>query len=306
MFKVPEEARITKDLERKLKLPPGIGTESSDGNNGFFIFMFAGYEVRVQASDSKEWRPIKGYEGLYEISNYGEIKALEKDIDMTFGGKRHHTQTILSKEENGEYPRIALSKEGETKKFLIHRLVAEHFINNPRNFPIVNHIDGNKNNSLVTNLEWCSHEYNLHHSIENGLRAGLKTEDILFIKELLESGEQITEIATAYNKSRQTIFDIRAGRHRDLNNNDYTRYDGFPIWEHCSVSINRARTPSWEIMCAVKDLFWDEEDVVVQFHPKKSEYVNNHPHVLHLWRQVGKEYELPDSILVGFKDSEVN
>lgn len=77
-------------------------------------------------------------------------------------------------------------------------------------------------------------------------------------------------------------------------------------WEHCSVSINRDRTPSWEIMCAVKDLFWDEEDTVIQFHPKKSEYVNCHPHVLHLWRPTDKEIELPDSILVGFKDSEVN
>lgn len=73
-------------------------------------------------------------------------------------------------------------------------------------------------------------------------------------------------------------------------------------WEHCSVSINRDRPPSWDIMCAVKDLFWDEEDTVIQFHPKKSEYVNNHPHVLHLWRPTDKEIELPDSILVGIKE----
>lgn len=72
-------------------------------------------------------------------------------------------------------------------------------------------------------------------------------------------------------------------------------------WEHCSVSINRQRTPSWEIMCAVKALFWGEEDTVIQFHPKKSEYVNMHPHVLHLWRPTEGELLLPDSILVGIK-----
>jgi hypothetical protein len=73
-------------------------------------------------------------------------------------------------------------------------------------------------------------------------------------------------------------------------------------WEHCSVSINRDRTPTWEVMCAVKDLFWDAEDTVIQFHPKKSEYVNCHPYVLHLWRPTEKEIELPDSILVGIKE----
>lgn len=54
-------------------------------------------------------------------------------------------------------------------------------------------------------------------------------------------------------------------------------------WEHVSVSL-RNRTPTWDEMCYVKDLFWDPEDVVVQFHPKRSEYVNVHPNCLHLWR----------------------
>lgn len=54
-------------------------------------------------------------------------------------------------------------------------------------------------------------------------------------------------------------------------------------WEHVSVSTPH-RIPTWLEMCLVKDLFWDDEEVVVQFHPRKSEYVNQHPHVLHLWR----------------------
>lgn len=73
-------------------------------------------------------------------------------------------------------------------------------------------------------------------------------------------------------------------------------------WEHVSVTINRKRTPSWEIMCYVKNLFWDEDDVVIQFHPPKSQYVNNHEFCLHLWRQIGVIQCLPDSILVGLKE----
>jgi hypothetical protein len=71
-------------------------------------------------------------------------------------------------------------------------------------------------------------------------------------------------------------------------------------WEHVSISTRR-RVPNWQEMCFVKDLFWDEEECVVQFHPPRSEYVNNHPHVLHLWRQKAG-FPMPPSILVGVKD----
>jgi hypothetical protein len=70
------------------------------------------------------------------------------------------------------------------------------------------------------------------------------------------------------------------------------------MWEHVSVSGNR-RPPNWEEMCWVKDLFWDDEETVVQFHPPKSEYVNMHPHCLHLWKPLGRDIPRPNSILVG-------
>jgi hypothetical protein len=75
-------------------------------------------------------------------------------------------------------------------------------------------------------------------------------------------------------------------------------------WEHVSVTLrikNKYNTPSWDDMCYIKDLFWDEEDTVIQIHPKKSEYVNNHPYVLHLWRPSNGIFPTPDSILVGIK-----
>lgn len=71
----------------------------------------------------------------------------------------------------------------------------------------------------------------------------------------------------------------------------------FPGWEHVSVSLEN-RTPSWDEMQFIKTLFWDDEETVLQFHPKKSKYKNQHPYVLHLWRQVGINHPLPPSILV--------
>jgi hypothetical protein len=69
-------------------------------------------------------------------------------------------------------------------------------------------------------------------------------------------------------------------------------------WEHVSVSLSH-RTPNWREMCFIKDLFWDEEDVVIQYHPKKSEYVNLHNNYLHLWRPIGVELPTPPKELVG-------
>lgn len=79
---------------------------------------------------------------------------------------------------------------------------------------------------------------------------------------------------------------------------------GWPRWEHVSVSARNsktARTPTWKEMCYVKRLCWDPEDVVMQLHPKESEYVNCHPHVLHLWRPLDAEIPTPPSVFVGPK-----
>lgn len=73
-------------------------------------------------------------------------------------------------------------------------------------------------------------------------------------------------------------------------------------WEHVSVApYKRNYTPSWDDMCRVKDMFWNEEETVVQYHPAKSEYVNNIPNCLHLWRPIIAPLPYPPSIMVGLK-----
>ncbi len=69
-------------------------------------------------------------------------------------------------------------------------------------------------------------------------------------------------------------------------------------WEHVSVS-RQDRPPTWDEMCQIKAMFWDEEDCVVQYHPPRSEYVNNHPNCLHLWRPLDVAMPMPQRIMVG-------
>ncbi len=72
-------------------------------------------------------------------------------------------------------------------------------------------------------------------------------------------------------------------------------------WEHVSVSCKK-RPPNWKEMCFVKALFWDDEDTVMQLHPPKSQWINNHPYCLHLWRPLKETIPLPPQITVGFKE----
>lgn len=97
-----------------------------------------------------EWKAIEGYEGLYEVSNTGEIR----------NAKGKTKKSSLKKGVNTNYKEISLWKDGKNKRFLVHRLVAKAFIPNPNNYPIINHKDENGTNNCVENLEWCNHRYN--------------------------------------------------------------------------------------------------------------------------------------------------
>lgn len=108
------------------------------------------------------WKDIKGYEGYYQISNFGNVKSLKFN---------HGTRSKLLKPfDNEGYTRVKLFIKNNGKRFLVHRLVAENFIPNPKNKPFVNHIDGNKSNNFVENLEWVTSSENVVHAIQNGLR----------------------------------------------------------------------------------------------------------------------------------------
>ena len=106
------------------------------------------------------WKPVEGYEDLYEVSNYGRVKSISfRNRMATFSREK-----MLSPLKIRGYLRVSLCKNGKHKYFSIHRLVAEHFILNLENKPCVNHKDGDKHNNCVNNLEWCTYSENEQHS----------------------------------------------------------------------------------------------------------------------------------------------
>ena len=108
------------------------------------------------------WKDIKGYENKYKISNYGEVISLPRF-------KKNHSklQEVPTKKisqyinKNNGYVYVYLCNNGKYKNVRLHKIVAENFIDNPNNYTQINHIDGNKTNNRVDNLEWCDCSYNI-------------------------------------------------------------------------------------------------------------------------------------------------
>ena len=112
----------------------------------------------------EEWRGIKDYKGLYQVSNTGKVKSLERTVRCARGYKIV-PEKILEGYDNGNgYLYVKLCKEGKRKQYRINRLVAQAFLENPQNLPEVNHKDKNPKNNCVDNLEWCTRQYNVEYS----------------------------------------------------------------------------------------------------------------------------------------------
>ena len=118
------------------------------------------------------WKAIKNYEGLYEVSNTGKVKSLNRVIINKHGKEQKYNEIILKpynyQMPNSWYSTITLCKNHVAKKMLLHRLIAEAFIENCDNKPHINHIDNNGLNNSIENLEWCTHSENMIHAQKQG------------------------------------------------------------------------------------------------------------------------------------------
>lgn len=110
------------------------------------------------------WKDIVGYVGFYQVSSRGNVRALDR-VDCRNRHRPAHPCRMI-KNADGYY-KVELCKDGKKTRFFVHRLVALHFIPNPNGYDCINHIDENKTNNHVANLEWCTREYNNNYGVRN-------------------------------------------------------------------------------------------------------------------------------------------
>lgn len=155
------------------------------------------------------WKPIKDYEELYEVSNLGRVKSLK-------------TNLILKPEVKNGYLSVNLYGRYRIKHYYIHRLVAEAFMKNPNNHEYINHIDCDKQNNNVNNLEWCSQKHNIEESIKNNLQLRVKPVEI----EKIETGEKYKFLTMKEASTFMFNHDRKLSRLKERYGNRFT-YDGW-------------------------------------------------------------------------------
>ena len=165
----------------------------------------------------ENWKDIQGYEGLYQVSNLGMVKSLERSVYHPITKIQKIPQKILKPDIKRGYASVALCLNGIKKSFVIHRIVAFHFVENYQSKPEVNHIDGNKLNNVFTNLEWCTSSENQIHAVKNNLQksgeehANSKLNEKQ-AKEIKTSNLSYSQLAKIYGVNKSCIYSCKKGK----------------------------------------------------------------------------------------------
>lgn len=198
------------------------------------------------------WKDIEGYEGLYQVSNLGRIKSLKRQKsngkNLVYIDEKILTQNIT----NWGYYRVALYKNGIRKYHRVHRLVATAFLPNPENKEQVNHIDGNKLNNNLDNLEWSTRIENIHHAKINGLYSNNCDSNYILLK------DDDNNIISQYNSKRKLaeIININEGKILKVFDNNGVNYEMInEIDESCPLNktINSFKRSSKYYPMAIYD-----------------------------------------------------
>ena len=146
----------------------------------------------------EEWKAIIGYEGLYDISNYGRVRSY-KNNKWGLSDNSKVLKGMMGK----HYLTVTLCKDNVKKTYNVHELVAKHFIKNNNGLREINHIDGNKLNNKVDNLEWCTHKENMQHAGQHGLF--VKRQRTVICKETGEEFNSITSASKSVNGKQSSL-----------------------------------------------------------------------------------------------------
>jgi len=165
------------------------------------------------------WKDVKGYEGFYQVSNMGNVKSLKRTVPHPRSKVITYRERIMRPSDTNGYKLLRLSRNGTSTHFLVHRLVAMHFLHNTKNSPEVNHIDYDRSNNKADNLEWCTSHENKQHSADkyrgsNNGTAILKEAQVVEIKSVLSNQQRPTylEISSRYGVSAACIQKIASNK----------------------------------------------------------------------------------------------
>lgn len=154
------------------------------------------------------WKDIAGYEGIYQVSNLGRVRSLDRTYYLKNGRTQSAKGRIMAFYDTKDgYKGVKLRTTKSRVSFRVHRLVAEAFIANPFNYPCINHKDENKQNNVVENLEWCTQKYNMNFgTLHHRLSVTHKNHPILSksIEQYSLDGRFIQSYPSAAEASRQT------------------------------------------------------------------------------------------------------
>ena len=176
---------------------------------------------------NEEWRDVVGYEGLYQVSDQGRVKSLERKIPHWRGGERIQKERILKPIDDGRgYLRVDLYAGGKRKRFKVHRLVCQAFHENPGNKPQVNHINEDKTDNRACNLEWSTRIENCNHGTRNERSAKALSKSI---GQYTRDGELVKIWPSVSAAQRQTGFS--RGNICQAANGKFKQVYGF-IWKY--------------------------------------------------------------------------
>ena len=162
----------------------------------------------------EEWKPIKGFEGIYEISNTGIVRGIEHIVIDKKGTYHKIKSSIKAKQKDKDgYERVGLWHNGKPYSRQVHRLVAEAHIPNPDNLPQVNHKNEIKNDNRVENLEWCSVAYNNNYRNKT-INTRKKVNQYDLNGNFIKTWDCIIQAAKYYGINRSLITDVCKGRRK--------------------------------------------------------------------------------------------